>query len=380
MAFSKTKTKKPASSSSSGQKASYKSYVNWAAKQTSKGSRTALEQSHDHSAMGELQTIPARHGTATFVPEGHSIKIINTYGKQVVDTWAFALHAPPSPEDKQKAEEQKGEADEQEQAQSGADDKEAPKEEEAKEEEPEKEVEGAVEDTKEKAEDTAQEAGDEVKEGAEETADQAKGAAEGAKKEGEKAAGGWTSYIPSIRSKPKKLNQGEEKKEAAPKPTEKKGDEASNKGNEASKTWSQYLMGSSGPQDAPKEKDPAKGWSSYIPSGQGFSAYIPTSDKLSGFASSHYRDPDKSLAEQLYNFSKTPVGSAGLSRKQFSMLQMKLYADSKSQLRLDQDTAVLRTPPIPLMTGLLMIRRWSSSPCPTPARRTGICRLVQATS
>ncbi|KAK3062750.1 hypothetical protein LTS18_003435 [Coniosporium uncinatum] len=299
----KTKAKKPASSSS-GQKTDYKSYVDWAAKQTSKGSRKALEQSHDHSAMGELQTIPARHGTATFVPKGHSIKIINTYGKQVVDTWAFALHAPPSSEDKQKEEEAKQQGDEQ--AQGGADKKEEPKKEETEKDEPGKEA----EETKEKTEETAQDADADAKKGAEETADKAKDAAEGTKKEGEKASSGWTSYIPSIRSKPKKLNQSGEKKEAAApaKPAEKKG-------NEASKTWSQYLMGSSESKDAPKEKDPSKGWSSYIPSGQGFSAYIPTGDKLSGFAASHYRDPDKSLAEQLYNFSKTPVGSAGLSRE-----------------------------------------------------------------
>lgn len=43
----------------------------------------------------ELQTIPARHGVATFVPKGQTIKIVNTSGTQVIDTWAFALPAPP---------------------------------------------------------------------------------------------------------------------------------------------------------------------------------------------------------------------------------------------------------------------------------------------
>ena len=48
---------------------------------------------------GELQTIPARHGVATFVPRGRTIKVINTYGKQVVSMWAFTLGAPPEDDD-----------------------------------------------------------------------------------------------------------------------------------------------------------------------------------------------------------------------------------------------------------------------------------------
>jgi uncharacterized protein YcgI (DUF1989 family) len=34
-------------------------------------------------------TIPARKGKAAFVAKGQRIKIINTHGQQVVDTWAF---------------------------------------------------------------------------------------------------------------------------------------------------------------------------------------------------------------------------------------------------------------------------------------------------
>lgn len=46
---------------------------------------------HDSaSKTGVLQTIPARSGMAVEVKTGQSIKIINTHGKQVVDTWAFA--------------------------------------------------------------------------------------------------------------------------------------------------------------------------------------------------------------------------------------------------------------------------------------------------
>jgi uncharacterized protein len=41
------------------------------------------------SKIGVLQTIPARSGMAVGVNKGQFIKIINTHGKQVVDTWAF---------------------------------------------------------------------------------------------------------------------------------------------------------------------------------------------------------------------------------------------------------------------------------------------------
>ncbi|KAF2877384.1 hypothetical protein BDV95DRAFT_481376 [Massariosphaeria phaeospora] len=41
-----------------------------------------------------LQTVPARRGAATLVRASQKIKIINTHGNQVVDTWAFALPSP----------------------------------------------------------------------------------------------------------------------------------------------------------------------------------------------------------------------------------------------------------------------------------------------
>lgn len=37
----------------------------------------------------KLITIPARHGKAALVKKGQKIKVINTYGTQVVDCWAF---------------------------------------------------------------------------------------------------------------------------------------------------------------------------------------------------------------------------------------------------------------------------------------------------
>lgn len=39
--------------------------------------------------MPAKQTIPARRGKATRLVKGQSVKIINTHGNQVVDTWAF---------------------------------------------------------------------------------------------------------------------------------------------------------------------------------------------------------------------------------------------------------------------------------------------------
>jgi uncharacterized protein len=42
----------------------------------------------------ELQVIPAGEGTATRLRAGRQVKVINTAGTQVVDTWAFALADP----------------------------------------------------------------------------------------------------------------------------------------------------------------------------------------------------------------------------------------------------------------------------------------------
>ena len=39
--------------------------------------------------MTQRQTIPARRGKATPLRRGDHIKVINTHGSQVVDTWAF---------------------------------------------------------------------------------------------------------------------------------------------------------------------------------------------------------------------------------------------------------------------------------------------------
>ena len=36
-----------------------------------------------------MEIVPARRGKATYLKQGQSIRIINTHGEQVVDTWAF---------------------------------------------------------------------------------------------------------------------------------------------------------------------------------------------------------------------------------------------------------------------------------------------------
>ena len=40
-------------------------------------------------ATAALITIPARRGKAVFVSQGQTVRVINTQGQQVVDTWAF---------------------------------------------------------------------------------------------------------------------------------------------------------------------------------------------------------------------------------------------------------------------------------------------------
>jgi uncharacterized protein YcgI (DUF1989 family) len=42
--------------------------------------------------VSDLIQIPARKGKAAFVSKGQSVKLVNTHGSQVVDTWAFARY------------------------------------------------------------------------------------------------------------------------------------------------------------------------------------------------------------------------------------------------------------------------------------------------
>ena len=46
------------------------------------------------TADNALQTVPARRGRAVRLAKGRSLKIINTHGHQVCDTWAFSAEDP----------------------------------------------------------------------------------------------------------------------------------------------------------------------------------------------------------------------------------------------------------------------------------------------
>lgn len=202
-----------------------------------------------------LQTIPARHGTATFVPSGHTIKIINTFGTQVVDTWAFALPSPPQ----QNLYKLTGEVEADGKA------KPAQRQEPSKEQEPVKEQESSKETEISKEQENQKGQSSEEATTNPEPAD--------AKAAEEPKPQGWSSYIPTLG-----LSSG--KKTVEP---------------------------------APSDEKASQGWSSYFPSGQGYTSYLPSKGMLSAFATSHYRDPDKPYAEQLTDFARTPVGAAGLS-------------------------------------------------------------------
>lgn len=259
---------------------------------------------------GELQTIPARHGVATFVPRGRTIKVINTYGKQVVSMWAFSLGAPPEdgdedePSDKEIEEGAKKleEAAEEEEGQGGdviENKQDAPAETESTEQtsqdqddEKKEQPESAKdEEAKEEHEDPPEEAPDTPDN--EKVTENTKDSTEKTAKQPSKRT--WASYLPSIpyRSKGKGKGDDAEKTEGEqePSPEEQK---AQNEAN-------------------------TKKWSSYIPTGKGFSNYIPNVEVpskegvVSAFKSSHYRDPNKSYAEQLYDFSKTPVGAGTIA-------------------------------------------------------------------
>ena len=153
--------------------------------------------------------IPARHGTATFVPAGQIIKIVNTSGTQVVDTWAFAL---PKPEPKKGSQEEK-------------------------------------------------EAQEEAK----------KPKSTPAKKKG-------TGNLPSQEDAEKATEQGLKEGENA------------NEADGQKRTWGSYVpsLWSSTKQDSAEQKKDSNTWSSYFPSGKGFSNYIPNTakDTVSSFAAS----------------------------------------------------------------------------------------------
>ena len=262
-------------------------------------------------ALGEKQTVPARHGTATFVPKGHTIKIINTYGRQVVDTWVFALGAPPEDDD----------IDEEEKAE--------PKDE------------GEL--TQDKANYEPNSIAEDVKNDGMEEGETNKAA----EKVTEKVDDGpkrrtWSSYILSVRRGPPKqpeqkgsegkgVEEQEEKKDDGEKKDKVDADKFVNGATEQPQKTLDGTAKKSGRSSyvpsvpslpsvrssRPKISKEQKTWASYLPSGKGFSAYSTAKSSISAFMAQHQRDPTKSIAEQLYDFSKTPVGAASLSGERF---------------------------------------------------------------
>lgn len=219
-----------------------------------------------------LQCIPAKRGTATFLPAGKLIKIVNTSGTQVVVTWAFAL---PKPEEK------KG-------------DDSAPQQETAEKEESSGKQAAAPSSPKSAKKNNNRKSADlpsqqDAEKATREGLAQGEQSAEGSGKKGTTSSS-WTGYLPSVPSVPS-LGFGKSNK------TDTDETSAATKASQDQQT-----------------KD-SKTWSSYFAAGKGFSSYIPqqASDTVSQFAGYHARDNNKSYMAQLQDFSKTPVGAAGMA-------------------------------------------------------------------
>ncbi|GAB1738638.1 hypothetical protein NU219Hw_g3437t1 [Hortaea werneckii] len=237
----------------------------------------------------ELQVIPARHGMATFVPAGQTIKIINTSGTQVIDTWAFAL---PKPDEKGAPEEIKEEKQDQQKqdqsTQSRSENAPTPQKAVSK-----KGKRGSELPSQEDAERATQEGMKKAESASNQTQNQSQNQAQGQASTPQKSS--WSSYVPSLglTSSGKKSAGGE----------------------------------TSQKNETEQQKN-SRTWASYIPSGKGFSSYIPksASDTVTAFAQDHQRDMNKSYLEQLQDFSKTPVGAAGMAALTGSGYGGSLYA------------------------------------------------------
>lgn len=261
-------------------------------KQRKKKAQDGEEDFAIQDMSGELQTIPARHGVATFVPRGRTIKVINTYGKQVVSMWAFSLGAPPEEEDEEDAE--VPELDEEEVQKEAEGLKKAVEEGGGKETEATskgkekfKETENTGKETQTTSED---EDAEDPPEQAPDTPENEKSTETIASSSKQPSKRTWASYLPSI---PYRNKAAANKAEAEKKP--------------------------SAEEEKAQNEENTKKWSSYLPTGKGFSSYVPnvqlpdSKGVVSAFKSSHYRDPNKSYAEQLYDFSKTPVGAGTIA-------------------------------------------------------------------
>ncbi|RMZ07963.1 hypothetical protein D0862_04106 [Hortaea werneckii] len=191
----------------------------------------------------ELQVIPARHGMATFVPAGQTIKIINTSGTQVIDTWAFALPKPDEKGAPEQIKEEKNDEQKQDQSkQSGAENAPTPQKAVSK-----KGKRGSELPSQEDAEKATQEG----MQKAESASNQAQNPAQNQAQTPQKSS--WSSYVPSLGL----TSSG--KKSAA---------------------------GETSQKNETEQQKNSRTWASYIPSGKGFSSYIPksASDTVTAFA------------------------------------------------------------------------------------------------
>ncbi|CAN9446961.1 unnamed protein product [Alternaria alternata] len=254
---------------------------------------------------GELQTIPARHGVATFVPRGRTIKVINTYGKQVVSMWAFTLGPPP-----EEGDDEEGEGKE-------LDDEQVKKEAE--------QMKKAVEEEGEKGEEAAKDKEGESNEPKEPKKDVEDDSEEQKKDAG--SSGKETQSTEEAVESPKEEAAEDPPEQAPDTPDNEKTTEstASSSKQPNKRTWAPE-------QEKKQNEENTKKWSSYLPTGKSFSSYVPNvevPDKnavVSAFKSSHYRDPNKSYAEQLYDFSKTPVGAGTIAAATGSGYASSAYA------------------------------------------------------
>ncbi|THY29104.1 hypothetical protein D6D01_03666 [Aureobasidium pullulans] len=283
------------------------------------------------SSTDDLQTIPARHGTATFVPKGSTIKIVNTSGTQVIDTWAFALPTPPKkkgPQEDAQDEQDKSyqEQDEKEKLNLAEEEDKKQREEEKKkqEEEEKKKREQEEKDKASKKKGNRKSRGGldlPSQEEAEAATSQQQQAAEAeAKQQSTPTKSSWSSYLPSLRGR-KQITDGNAKDDS--KASEQKEDTADS---------TEVL-------DKSQEKENSRRWGSYLLKGQGVTSYLPSKGTISAFAAQHARDPNKTYAEQLADFSRTPVGAASLSAITGSGSVSSLYAGYSAWNAMHGDTA-----------------------------------------
>jgi hypothetical protein len=226
------------------------------------------------SSSDDIQTIPARHGTATFVPKGSVIKIVNTSGTQVIDTWAFALPTPPKnkgpqeqpQEDKDKSYQEQDEKEklnvaEEEDKKQREEEKKKQEEEEKKKKEQEEKDKASKKKSNRKSQGGLDLPSQEEAEAA--TSQQQKIDAE-SKQQSTPTKSSWSSYLPSLRGK-KQIADGSAKDDS----------KASEKKEEAASTEE---------TDEKQDKENSRKWGSYLLKGQGVTSYLPSKGAISAFA------------------------------------------------------------------------------------------------